>query len=214
MNREPDFAAIRRRMADRIARRGIRDPHVLDALRTIPREMFVEPADRPRAYEDRPLPIGEGQTISQPFIVALMLEAAALQPESRVLEIGTGSGYAAALLGHIARVVYSVERHPALADRAAERLQRLGLTHVAVHTGDGTQGWPTAAPFDAIIVAASTMAVPHALLDQLAPKGRLIIPIGPSTSGQVLTKYVRQEDGGIAERDLGDVRFVPLVGGP
>lgn len=213
MNRTLDYTAIRRRMADRIARRGIRDARVLDALRAVPREMFVDPINRSLAYEDRPLPIGAEQTISQPFIVALMLEAAEIAPENRLLEIGAGSGYAAALLGHMAQEVHTVERHESLATEAATRLCALGITHVHVHSGDGTQGWPDAAPYDAILVAAAAPSVPQSLIDQLAPSGRLIIPIGPADAGQILMKYVRQPDGSVTNRDLGDVRFVPLVGG-
>lgn len=200
-------------MADRIARRGIRDARVLEALRAVPRELFVAPSDRPLAYEDRPLPIGAAQTISQPFIVALMLEAAEIAPENRLLEIGAGSGYAAALLGQMAQEVHTVERHESLAAEAASRLAELGITHVHVHSGDGTQGWPDAAPYDAILVAAAAPSVPQSLIDQLAPGGRLIIPIGPADGGQILMKYVRQPDGSVTNRDLGDVRFVPLVGG-
>lgn len=209
-----DFSAVRRRMADRIARRGIRDERVLEALRNVPRETFVDPTDQAIAYEDRPLPIAAQQTISQPFMVALMLEAAELTPESRVLEIGAGSGYAAAMIGHIAREVHTVEHFETLARQAAARLKSLGFEHVSVHHADGRQGWPEAAPYDAIIVAAAANAVPDALLQQLAPDGRLIIPIGPAHGGQIfLKKYVRQPDGTIGERDLGDVRFVPLLPG-
>ena len=205
---------MRRRMADRIARRGIRDVRVLEALRTIPRDLFVAPSDRPVAYEDRPLPIGAEQTISQPFIVALMMEAAEIAPENRVLEIGVGSGYAAALLGHVGREVHTVERLQSLATEATSRLATLGFSNVHVHVGDGTEGWPDAAPYDAILVAAAAGAVPQALFDQLAPGGRLIIPIGPADGGQILMKYVRQPDGSFTERDLGDVRFVPLLRDP
>lgn len=209
----PDFAAIRRRMADRIARRGVRDQNVLEALKTIPREAFVEPTDQSVAYEDRPLPIAEHQTISQPFMVALMLEAAELTPQSRVLEIGAGSGYAAALMGHMAHEVHSVERFASLADQAHKRLTGLGIANVTIHHGDGITGWPDRAPYDAIIVAAAPEAPPSALLDQLAPGGRLIIPIGPEHGPQLMMKYVKQPDGSITERDLGEVRFVPLLPG-
>lgn len=209
----PDLAAVRRRTADRMARRGIRDARVLDALKTIPRESFVESGDEPVAYEDRPLPIAERQTISQPFIVALMLEVAELESESRVLEIGAGSGYAAALIGHIAREVHTVERFETLALLARDRLAALGQAHVVTHIGDGTKGWPESAPYDAIIVAAAAKTVPQALIDQLAPGGRLIIPVGPERGPQLLMKYVRQPDGSLSERDLGEVRFVPLVPG-
>lgn len=209
----PDFSAIRRRMADRIARRGIRNQSVLDALKTIPRHAFVAPEDSVQAYEDRPLPISENQTISQPFIVALMLEAAELRPESHVLEIGAGSGYAAALIAHIAKQVHSVERSQTLANEAAERLKALGITNVAIHHGDGNAGWAETAPYDAILVTAASREVPPALIAQLAPGGRLIIPIGPEEGPQTLMKYMKNEDGSVSERDLGNVRFVPLVPG-
>jgi protein-L-isoaspartate(D-aspartate) O-methyltransferase len=208
-----DMPSIRRRMADRIARRGIRDARVLEALRTIPREAFVDPGDQSIAYEDRPLPIGEDQTISQPFIVALMMEAAEIGPEDRVLEIGAGSGYAAALLGHLAASVHAVERHHKLAREAVGRIASLGIGNVTIHTSDGTKGWPAAAPYDAILVAATARDVPQPLFDQLAPGGRLIIPIGPENGPQWLMKYVRNPDGSIRSRDLGEVRFEPLVPG-
>lgn len=208
-----DLSSIRRRMADRIARRGIRDARVLDALRAIPREAFVDPADQAAAYEDRPLPIGERQTISQPFIVALMMEAAEIAPQDQVLEIGAGSGYAAALLGQIAGSVHAVERHGNLARQAKHRIAALGLQNIAIHTGDGTKGWPAAAPYDVILVAAAAREVPPFLIDQLTPGGRLIIPIGAEDGPQWLMKYVRSPDGGVTVRDLGEVRFVPLIPG-
>ena len=209
-----DFAPVRRRMADRIARRGIRDARVLDALRTVPREAFVDQNDQTAAYEDRPLPIGEQQTISQPFIVALMLEAAELKPEDHVLEIGAGSGCAAALLGHMVAQAHAVERHESLARAAEGRIEALGIKNVAIVTADGTWGWPLAAPYNAILVAAAAEEAPQALLDQLAPGGRLIIPMGPEHGPQWLMKYVRRQDGSFSARDLGEVRFVPLISDP
>jgi protein-L-isoaspartate(D-aspartate) O-methyltransferase len=208
-----DMPSIRRRMADRIARRGIRDSRVLDALRTIPREAFVSPGDQSLAYEDRPLPIGEQQTISQPFIVALMMEAAEIGPEDRVLEIGAGSGYAAALLGHLAASVHAVERHDKLARDAAGRIASLSIGNVTIHKGDGTKGWPASAPYDAILVAAAAQDVPQPLFEQLATGGHLIIPIGLENGTQRLMKYIRSPVGSIRSRDLGEVRFVPLVPG-
>jgi protein-L-isoaspartate(D-aspartate) O-methyltransferase len=211
----PERSAERNRMVDRqIAARGIGDEAVLDAMRDVPREAFVERAHAGSAYADAPLPIGEMQTISQPFIVALMAEAAELRPGDRVLEVGTGSGYAAAVLARIASRVFTVERHASLAAAARERFARLGCHNIDVAVRDGTLGWPRHAPFDAIIVAAgSPRAVPPALLDQLAPGGRLIIPRGATPAGQDLVRIRRSEDGGSYDEDhLEVVRFVPLVG--
>src|SRR3979411_1291260 len=169
----------RNRMVDvQIARRGVRDRDVLDAMRRVPREAFVESGFEEFAYEDAPLPIGEGQTISQPYIVALMIEAAELKPGDRVLEVGTGSGYAAAVVSQIAARVYAIERHAELVDAAKRRLEKLGYTNVELRVGDGTRGWPEAAPFDAILVAAGGPEVPAALKEQLALGGRLVIPVG------------------------------------
>jgi protein-L-isoaspartate(D-aspartate) O-methyltransferase len=195
-----------------IARRGIRDAAVLEAMRSVPREAFVPPEMAEFAYEDHPLPIGEGQTISQPYIVALMTAALRLAPHDRVLEIGTGSGYAAAVLGRIAREVYTIERHGALADAAAARLRALEFTNVHVLHGDGTLGWREHAPYDAIVVAAGGPKVPEALLAQLAVGGRLVIPIGEDKALQTLVRVTRQADGRFTQEDLGDVRFVPLIG--
>ncbi len=192
-----------------IAARGVRDPAVLAAMREVPRERFVPEQEVPWAHDDTPLPIGEGQTISQPYIVAWMTEAAQLDPTSRVLEIGTGCGYAAAVLGTIAAEVWTIERIGTLTDQARDRLQELGYDNVHVVQGDGTLGLPDQAPFDAIIVTAGGPRIPDALLGQLADGGRLVMPVG--TIGQVLVRVVRSGDE-TTEEELGGVRFVPLVG--
>ena len=195
-----------------LAARGIRDPAVLAAMRSVPREAFLPPELEEFAYADAPLPIERGQTISQPYIVALMTAAAALRPGDRVLEVGTGSGYAAAILARIAHEVYTVERHEELARVATERLARLGFANVSVRHGDGMLGWPEHAPYDAIIVAAGGPKVPEALRDQLAPGGRLVIPVGDGRTVQRLLRVTRAADGRLHEEELGDVRFVPLIG--
>lgn len=210
-----DAAAARERMVDlQIARRGIRDPAVLAAMRSVSREVFVDPDYQSLAYEDRPLPIGERQTISQPYIVALMIEAAALQPTDRVLEVGAGSGYAAAVMSRIADRVEAIERHPSLAAAARLRLRQLGCDNVQVHVADGMLGLPGAAPFDAIIVSAGGVEIPPALKEQLAIGGRLVIPIGAASGYQRLLKVVRRSETRYDQSSLGDVRFVPLVSGP
>jgi protein-L-isoaspartate(D-aspartate) O-methyltransferase len=192
--------------------RGVRDERLLEAFRAIPREAFLPPELQEFAYEDSPLPIERGQTISQPYIVALMTASLALSPRDRVLEIGTGSGYAAAILGRMAGEVYTVERHEELATLAARRLEELGLKNVSVRHGDGSLGWPEHAPYDAIVVAAGGPGVPPALLEQLAPGGRLVMPVGEGRELQKLVRMTRQHDGSFASEDLGDVRFVPLIG--
>jgi protein-L-isoaspartate(D-aspartate) O-methyltransferase len=191
--------------------RGIRDAAVLQAMESVPREAFLPPELAEFAYEDAPLPIAAGQTISQPYIVALMTAALQLRPEDRVLEIGTGSGYAAAILGHIAHEVYTIERHVELADAATARLRSLGVSNVHVLHGDGTLGWREHAPYDAIVVAAGGPDIPPALVAQLAAGGRLVIPIGADRSLQQLVRATRT-DGDIRREVLGDVRFVPLIG--
>src|SRR6185295_9825963 len=183
--------------------RGVRDPAVLAALRQVPREEFVAPGLRHRAYDDSPLPIDDGQTISQPYIVALMLEAAALGPADRMLEIGAGSGYASAAASLIAAHVVAIERHAGLAASAAERLARLGFTEVEVRHADGSGGWPAGAPFDAILVAASGPRVPEALRAQLAVGGRLVMPVGSSTWSQRLVRVTRRGEDAYDEEDLG-----------
>ena len=208
-----DFGAQRDRMVERqVVARGVRDAAVLGAMRSVPRERFLPPDLEEFAYQDAPLPIEQGQTISQPFIVALMTEALALRPGDRVLEIGTGSGYAAAVLARVAREVYTIERHAELAERACTRLAQLGYDNVVVRHGDGTLGWPEHAPYDAIVVAAGGPDVPKSLLEQLAPGGRLVIPVGEDRGLQQLVRVTRGADGSLAREELGDVRFVPLIG--
>lgn len=209
----PDFPALRRRMVqEQLIDRGIADRAVLHAFATVPREHFVPEPYRDQAYRDRPLPIPAGQTISQPYVVAWMMSLLDLQPVDRVLEIGAGSGYAAALLGAIVNEVVTVERHPVLAAYARERLADLGLDNVLVVEGDGTQGWPDRAPYDAIIVAAGGPAVPPALKEQLAVNGRLIMPVGKQQRRQRLVRVVQEADGRFRRQSFGAVAFVPLIG--
>lgn len=209
---ESSFAARRRAMVDeQIAARGVRDDRVLAALAAVPRHLFVPPALAGRAYEDRPLPIGEGQTISQPYIVALMTECLKLEAGDKVLEIGTGSGYQAAVLGRLAARVFTIEIDAALARRAAGTLGRLGFDNVRVRTGDGFFGWPEEAPFDAVMVTAAAPKVPPALLAQLAEGGRLVLPLGDPAAFQRLTVITKKAGRTVVERVL-DVRFVPMTG--
>ena len=208
-----DLAHQRELMIDRqLAARGVRDTHVLDAMRQVPREAFVPEGLQEFAYEDTPLPIEAGQTISQPFIVAAMIEAAEIRPGDHVLEVGVGSGYAAAVMSRIAARVYAVERHEALSRAAAERMRRLGYDNVEVRRGDGTLGWPEAAPFDAILVAAGGPAIPETLKDQLDIGGRLVMPLGETQQEQRLVKVTRTAATHFEEEDLGAVTFVPLIG--
>ena len=195
-----------------IVRRGVRDERVLSALRRVPREVFVDEGFEDAAYEDRPLPIGSGQTISQPFVVARMAEAARIGEADRVLEIGTGSGYAAAVLGQLAAEVFTVERHRELAATAEERLNAAGCANVSVRVGDGTKGWPEKAPFDAIVVAAGGPSIPVSLQDQLGIGGRLVIPVGDREGGQRLLRVTRLAANRFEQEDLGGVMFVPLIG--
>lgn len=206
-----DFAEARNEMVERqIAARGVADPLVLDAMRAVPRDEFVAPERRLSAYEDRPLPIGEGQTISQPYIVALMIEGAQVKPGERVLEVGAGSGYAAAVMAQIGAQVFAIERHEALAASAAQRLARLGYDGVQLVAGDGSKGWPEHAPFDAILVAAAGPQVPASLKQQLAIGGRLVIPVGEYP--QSLLRITRTRKDSFEEDNLGGVTFVPLIG--
>ena len=208
------FAAERRRMVEtQLKARGIADPLVLDAMGRVPREAFVPAEATARAYADGALPIGHGQTISQPYIVALMVEALELEGGERVLDVGTGSGYAAAVLAEIAGEVIGIEREPALAEAAQNRLKRLGYGNVEIVTGDGSLGWPAKAPYEAIVVAAGAPAVPEALCDQLAVGGRLVLPVGEDQSWQRLERRRKRDDGSYDIEHLADVRFVPLVGG-
>jgi protein-L-isoaspartate(D-aspartate) O-methyltransferase len=207
-----DFAAARDRMVDtQLARRGIADPRVLDAMRTVPRHRFVSDAQADEAYGDHPLHIGHRQTISQPYIVAYMAEQLRLTPASRVLEVGAGCGYQAAVLAQLAGHVYTTDIVDALAATARANLEALGATNVTVATRDGSAGWPEHAPFDAIIVAAAAADVPPALVGQLTLGGRLIIPVG-SPEFQTLHLLERRESG-VADEPLIEVRFVPLVAG-
>jgi len=192
--------------------RGIRDRAVLKAMRDVPREEFVDGRTVENAYGDHPLPIADGQTISQPYIVAYMTEALELNSSDRVLEIGTGSGYAAAVLSRIVTTVYSVERLGGLAQGARERFKRLGYSNIVVHEGDGTLGWLEHAPYDAIVVTAGAPKVPQPLLEQLAIEGRLVIPVGRSCDVQMLLRVRRISEHDYRNEELCGVRFVPLIG--
>ena len=209
---EEELAERRRQMVDeQIRRRGIVDPRVLAALETVPRHAFVPPGEERAAYADSPLAIGHGQTISQPYIVAYMTEALRLDPAARVLEIGTGSGYQAAVLAELVGEVYTIETVPVLAARAASLLRALGYDNVHAREGDGYAGWPEHAPFDAVIVTAAPDHIPDALVDQLRVGGRLAIPVGDVE--QDLFVFVRT-DGGLREEARVPVRFVPLTRRP
>ncbi len=189
--------------------RGIRDPRVLAAMRKIPRHLFVPPAEVASAYDDRPLPIGSEQTISQPYVVAFMTEQLRLTGKEKVLEIGTGSGYQTAILAELAAKVYSIEIRPELAKAAAERLERLGIRNVEVRAADGYRGWPEEAPFDGILVTAAPERVPPPLLEQLSPTGRMVIPVGAFYQE---LKVIERQGGGYTEKSVLPVRFVPFVG--
>jgi protein-L-isoaspartate(D-aspartate) O-methyltransferase len=208
-----DYVAEREAMVERqLKHRGIHDRSILDAFRAVPREAFVDADVAHLAYGDHPLPIAGGQTISQPFIVAEMIEAAGIAPGATVLEVGAGSGYAAAVMSRIADGVIAVERLPELAAIARERLARLGYANVTIVEGDGSSGWPDEAPFDAIVVAASGSHVPPSLVEQLAPGGRLVMPVGDPGRVQELVKVTREAGGRVRQDSLGEVRFVPLIG--
>ncbi len=206
------FDDRRRKMVEhQLMGRDITDPAVLQAMGAVPRERFVDPHQEAYAYADGPLPIGEGQTISQPYVVALMTQALELGGEDRVLEVGTGSGYAAAVLAEIAQEVYTIERHDRLAAEAEDRLEQLGYENVTVICGDGSLGWPQAAPYDAIVVAAGGPEVPESLREQLEIGGRLVIPVGPRRT-QRLIRLRRISEPDFREEELGPVGFVPLIG--
>ena len=215
------YAAQRRMMLDDIASltretrfetgRATLGERVLAAMTKVPRHRFVPPGQERAAYDNRPLPIGLGQTISQPFIVALMTDLLDLKPEHKVLEIGTGSGYQAAVLGELAREVYTIEIVEPLAKEAAARLAALGYRNVTVRSGDGYRGWPEQAPFDSIMVTAGALEVPPALIEQLKPGGRLVIPVGPQSSGQSLLVIEKNASGKTTTRNVLAVRFVPLT---
>ena len=197
---------------EQIEARGVDDPAVLLAMLAVPRERFVPIEYEDRAYDDSPLPIGWEQTISQPYIVALMAAALRLRPDDRALEIGSGSGYAAAVLSRLARDVFTVEIRDDLADAARRRLADLGIGNVHVRAGDGSAGWPEHAPYDAIVVTACAPEVPPALLAQLSPGGRLVMPVGVTRAPQRLVRIARGAGGEAVVEDFGSVRFVPLLG--
>jgi protein-L-isoaspartate(D-aspartate) O-methyltransferase len=206
-----NFKKARERMVEtQIIARGIHDERVIEAMRNVPRHLFVDEALRDQAYSDHPLPIAENQTISQPYVVALMTESLELKGSEKVLEIGTGSGYQTAVLAELADRVFSVERYPDLGYRANTILKELGYKNIIIRVGDGSLGWPDDAPFNGVIVTAGTPKIPQPLIDQLAMGGRLIVPVGDRT-GQDLV-FVRRVAEGITKTNLGGVRFVNLVG--
>ncbi len=206
------LAAARHRMVEQIRARGVTDTAVLAALDAVPRHLFVPEAERNKSYQDCPLPIGDGQTISQPYMVALMTSLLELRPGARVLEIGTGSGYQAAVLSRVAAEVYTMEIRKPLAERARRTLADLGFRNVHLRVGDGFQGWPDEAPFDGIIVTAAPPSVPDPLLRQLKVGGRLVIPVGSRTSLQSLLVLTRRPDGGFDRSNVMPVFFVPMTG--
>lgn len=208
----PYIGPRERMVLEQLAKHGVSDRRVLDAMRQVAREAFVPEDLRDAAYSDRPLPIGEGQTISQPYIVAAMTEALGLRGGENVLEIGTGSGYAAAVLAHIASTVHTIERIPSLAQRARETLRRLGYDSIQVIEGDGTLGWNTAAPYDAIVATAEGPRIPPSLRAQLRPGGRLVMPVVDRTCGQALVRMIRGDDGRDTVESIQPVSFVPLIG--
>ena len=208
-----DFTRERQAMVDRhLRRRGIKEQQIIDAFLAVSREKFVSPEYEHLAYGDHPLPIEAGQTISQPYIVALMIQAAGIKSGDTVLEVGAGSGYAAAVISRIAGKVIGIERQHDLVEVARERLKRLGYDNVEIVEGDGTRGCPDYAPFDAILAAASGSHVPRPLIEQLAPNGCIVMPVGDPGWVQELIKVTKQEDGILKQENLGGVRFVPLIG--
>jgi protein-L-isoaspartate(D-aspartate) O-methyltransferase len=213
INAEKELEARKERMlSEHLLARGIRDAAVVKAMREVPREAFLPPGMERFAYDDGPLPIESGQTISQPYIVAYMIEALELLGQERVLEVGTGTGYAAAVASRCAAEVFTVERIASLAENARHRLQTLGYRNVLVHLGDGTLGWKEHAPYDAIVVTAGAPEVPGELLEQLAFGGRLVIPVGSTPHLQTLVRVRRQAKGDYRREELRQVRFVPLIG--
>lgn len=196
---------------DQLEKRGIRNPWVLQAMLDIPRHFFIPDSQHMKAYDDSPLPIGQEQTISQPYIVAAMIEYIEPEPSHRVLEVGVGSGYSVAVLRRIVQEVYGIERNPVLLAEAKKRIDKLGLGHVNLKEGDGTLGWPEAAPFDAILVTAGSPRVPEALLRQLKEGGSLVIPLG-NREEQKLLRIMKKPGGHLQEKELFPVRFVPLIG--
>lgn len=207
-----DNAELRMRMIFAIRQRGITNPDILNAIENTPRELFVDPLFKSRSFEDTALPIACGQTISQPSVVAYMTDALQLSPRCKVLEIGTGSGYQAAILAKLCRRLYTIERHPALAEIAEERLRKLGISNTVIKAGDGGLGWPDHAPFDRIILTAAAEDTPKILVDQLAVGGIMILPVGHSNESQQLIKLEKSEKG-LHYSEMIPVRFVPLLEG-
>jgi protein-L-isoaspartate(D-aspartate) O-methyltransferase len=208
-----DLTYEREAMVERqLRRRGINEPEILDAFRAVPREAFVGAHVAHLAYGDHPLPIEAHQTISQPYIVALMMQAVGIKPGDTVLEVGSGSGYAAAVMSRIAARVIGIERQHELVLVARERLERLGYRNIEIVEGDGTKGWAAQAPYDAVLAAASGSHVPQPLIDQLKPGGRLVMPVGGPGRIQTLVRVVKDRNGSLQQSDLGAVRFVPLIG--
>jgi len=211
---EDQYTGMRHRMVEtQIAARGVSDPRVLAAMKKVPRHRFIPSSLWDQAYSDYPLPIGEDQTISQPYIVALMTQILKIQPGERVLEIGTGSGYQAAVLSPLVKHVYSIEIVPELARRSAELLKTLGLANVTVRQGDGYQGWPEEAPFERIILTAAPGEIPQTLINQLKAGGKLVAPVGGTVLNQDLVVVEKSADGKIRQRSIFPVRFVPMVRG-
>jgi protein-L-isoaspartate(D-aspartate) O-methyltransferase len=210
---QDDYAIARRHMVEQqLKARGLADERVLEAMSRVPRHFFVDEAQAAQAYRDTALPIGYGQTISQPYIVGLMVEALGLSPGDRVLEIGSGSGYQTAVLAELAAEVLAVERLKPLFLKGRANLARLGLTNIRLKLDDGTLGWPELAPYQAVVVAAGGPRAPQPLVDQLAPGGRLIVPVGPTEKSQKLTLITKDQEGRLSRSTLGDCRFVALVG--
>jgi protein-L-isoaspartate(D-aspartate) O-methyltransferase len=208
---DPATAARERMVRDQIEERGVRHAGVLRAMREIPRHLFLPASVRELAYDDRPVPIGHGATISQPYIVAWMTELLEPRKAQRVLEIGTGSGYQAAVLAELVRHVYTIEIVPELAQSAQRLLEKLGYRNITVRQGDGYRGWPDEAPFDRVILTAAPRELPQTLIDQIAPGGRLVAPVGGSVFAQELVVVDKRPDGSIRRRSVGGVAFVPMV---
>lgn len=209
---QEEFRQQREQMvATQLQSRDIQDQRVLGAMRRVPRHLFMPESMRQYAYIDSPVPIGEDQTISQPYIVGLMTQTADPEPQDRALEVGTGSGYQAAVLAELVQEVYTIEIIPALAERAGKALSELGYDNVEVRLGDGYQGWPEKAPFDIILITAAPEEIPQPLIDQLAAGGRLVVPVGPQGEIQTLT-LVTKEEGEVRRTSITDVRFVPMTG--
>lgn len=207
---DPYYKARKQMVEEQLRRRGIKDERVLDVMLKVPRHLFVDESLRSRAYGDYPLPIGEDQTISQPYIVALMTEALQLKGDEKVLEIGTGSGYQTAILAELCSYVFSIERFQSLADKAMKLLENLGYTNIKIKVGDGTLGWPEKAPFNGIIVTAGSPDIPKPLIEQLKMEGIIVIPVGGKFSQTLYS--AKKTPKGLEYRDLGDVRFVRLIG--